>query len=937
MLPLILSGLTVASRLCAGDEPDRGAIEFFERRVRPVLVERCLECHGTEAQENGLRLDSRAAVLRGGERGVAVVPGAAEQSLLIQALRRDGELQMPPSGPLKPAAIAAIERWIQLGAPWPAARPLLAPGMADVVRYERIHRLRQQHWAFQPIRKPAVPPADDPAWVRNPIDHFILAGLNAQNLSPSPEADRRTLIRRLYFDLIGLPPHATVVEAFALDSSPSAYEKLVRALLDRPAYGQRWARHWLDVARYADTTGYQEGAERRFPFAWTYRDYVVRSLNEDTPYDQFVVEQVAADQLDFAPEQRWKLAAMGFLTLGPRFNYVRHEIIDDRIDVVTRGLMGLTVTCARCHDHKYDPVLADDYYGLYGVFASSREPLYTDLPRIGPARGDFARYREFRKNVARATRRFEQFHARVHQRVQHEMRALAGDYLRYLVQLMPAHRTAGQPSFDTERGHIRGPTPYGPGAIVRWQHYISSCGDEDPVLGLWKQLAKVSRDEFAEQVESLRKQTDEMNPTLRTALIAAAPRSMLEVATVYGEVLERTYAQWTDYQATNLAEESLPDTAAEQLRQVLYAADSPIAMNEDEAHDCYTDGEFNEYMGLKRELDALFVEYQDVAAPRAMVMADRAKPQEPRVFSRGQATQPGGWVARRFLRVLADVDGGESFSEGSGRRQLARAIVNPRNPLTARVIVNRVWQWHFGRGLVDTASDFGTRAKPPSHPRLLDWLAADFIEHGWSLKRLHTQIVTSSTYRQVSFTSHESYKADPDNRLLSHMNRRRLGFEALRDSLLAVAGRLKLRPGGPPVAELDSPRRSLYLLVNRDDPPGVLATFDFPSPDISIARRAETTVPPQALFLMNNEFTSSIAEQLVKQMQDDLGEGEPAGRIEWLYRRVLSRSPDESELALATDILGLTPSANETATATKDQWRDLAHVLLMSNEFIFVD
>ena len=920
--------------ITAAGETDSKASDFFERRIRPLLIERCLECHGSETQENGLRLDSLESMLKGGKHGPALVRGKPAESLLLESVRRSGKLKMPPDKPLKRVEIEAIEQWIRLGAPWPTTQALLTEHTKQEDRLTRLRRLREKHWAFQPLRTVTKKESESIRESGNAIDYFIREKLKTTTLSPSSKADRTTLIRRLYFDLVGLPPTIADVEAFVADQSPNAFEHLVERLLDQPEYGERWARHWLDVARYADTTGYQEGAQRRYPFAWTYRDYVVRSFNEDASFNEFILEQLAADQLDLKPGEQWKLAAMGFLTLGPRFNYVRHEIIDDRIDVVTRGLLGLTVTCARCHDHKYDPVLTDDYYGLYGVFASSREPLYAALPRIGKSRGNFARYREFRRKAAESTRKFEQFHARVHRRALHDLRAQAADYLRYLVQLMPEHRTVNQPNFETKRGYLRGPTPYGPGAIVRWQHYIATRGDNDAVFGLWNRLAALSKSDFESKALPLIAGTRNSSARLKDALLKANPRRMLDVASVYGEVLEQTYDRWTELRESDPEATRLPDEDQEQLRQVLYADDSPVVMNEDEAHDVYSDREFNQFMGMKRELDSLFVEYQDVAPSRAMILTDRTEVEEPRVFTRGQATRPDRPVARRFLRGLP-IDGGERFSNGSGRLELAEAIANPANPLTARVIVNRVWQWHFGRGLVDSSSDFGTRASPPSHPRLLDWLAVDFIKHGWKLKRLHKRIVMSATWRQKSFESAAAHEIDPDNRLLSHMSRRRLAFEPLRDSLLAVSGRLDRRHGGAPVEELDSPRRSLYLLVDRDDPSDVFATFDSPSPDISIARRPETTIPQQALFLMNSGFVAGIVDEIVEQLESESID-DPAQQARWLYRRLLSRPPTEAELNLITQALR-PEAADGTADSNSQTRHDLTQALLMSNAFLFVD
>ncbi len=940
VLRLSIRGRTVPLliALCALNEAlaiehDTASIDFFEREVRPVLVQRCLECHGSETQENDLRVDSRAAILQGGSSGPAIVAGNIEQSRLIQAIRYDGELQMPPVGPLPAKVVTVLEKWVGMGAPFPAAiTPTIPKGSAS----ERSERQATTHWAYQPLKKPTVPLHREEDWTRNEVDRFVLEKMKEHRLAPSPEADRATLIRRLYFDLIGLPPTAEEVESFASDASETAYEALVDDLLKRPQYGQRWARHWLDVARYADTTGYIEGGQRRYPFAWTYRDYVVRSFNEDTPYNRFVLEQLAADQLELPPEQEWKLAAMGFLTVGPRFNYVRHDIIDDRIDVVTRGLLGLTVTCARCHDHKYDAILTDDYYGLYGMFASSEEPVYADLPRTSASRGDFRRYRKFRSSVAKATRAFERFHVRVHKQVQHEMRATVADYLRYLVQLMPDHRSVVQPSFETRRGRLRGPTPYGPGAIVRWQHYIDRKGENDPVFGLWNRLAAIDSKDWSSQSASLIKATPQTNTIVRDTLLDAQPSSMLEVASIYGELLEKSYEMWQAQQSDDAESIGLADADWEQLRGVLYADDSPVTMNAEEAHDCYTDGEFGQYVGLKRELDSLFVEFQDVAAPRAMILTDREVPQEPRVFARGVATRPGDFVSRRFLRVLSLVDNGQPFQNGSGRLEFARAVADPANPLTARVIVNRFWQWHFGRGLVSTPSDFGTRADAPSHPQLLDYLAADLIENGWSLKRLHKQLVMSAAYRQSSRASAESFQMDPENQWLSRMIRRRLDFEPLRDSMLAVSGRLDQSLGGPPAEAIDSKRRSLYVLVNRDDLPSVFATFDFPSPDLSVATRTNTTVPQQALFLMNSSFADLTVKRIVRQLRLATLTSSDRDRVTWLYRRVLGRSPDAQETAIAIQFLGSSDNAAGERRGA-NLWYDLVHTLLMSNEFQFVD
>jgi len=792
------------------------------------------------------------------------------------------------------------------------------------------------HWAFAPIRRPELPGTRDPRRAGSQIDRLIAARLAAAGLAPSPPADARTLVRRACYDLTGLPPTAKDLRALEQGERDLAFAGLIDRLLARREYGQRWARHWLDVARYADTTGYQESSQPRYPFAWTYRDYVIRSFNQDTPFDRFIVEQLAADQLELADEQRWKLAALGFLTTGPRFNYNRHEEIDDRIDVVTRGLLGLGVACARCHDHKYDPVLMDDYYGLYGVFASSREPSYARLPQIGQSRGKFARYRKFREVIRKRRRSLELLTSRTHRKVQHEMRAFAADYLRYLVQKMPGHRTRTQVSLDTRRTHLRGPTPYGPGGIIRWQHYVTSRGNLDAVFGPWNRLAVFTKEEFVSQVPVVLAGCKNLNRLVREAWEAKPPRSMLELAGLYGGLLEETYARWRELQRRDPQAGAFPDAAREQLRAVLFADDAPPVMVAEAARDLYTDGEFNDFMRRKQRLDSAFLEYADVAAPRAMVLVDRDTPLEPRVFERGNANRPGRSVPRRFLRVLESVDGGRPFSVGSGRAELARAIVSPDNPLTARVIANRVWQWHFGKGLVDTPSDFGTRGSRPTHPRLLDFLAATLVENDWSLKHLHRTIMASATYQQSSRGRADGDEADPGNRLMWRMSRRRLGWESLRDSLLEVSGRLDTRLGGRPATKLTSRRRSVYLLTNRQGPLGVPATFDAPSPDISSSGRAETTVPQQALFLLNSGFVLGTVERLVDRMravEPDMANHEH--RLAWLYRQVLKRSPTRAEQKLA--VAHLADARNERTGESFEAWHVYVQVLLLSNEFLFID
>jgi hypothetical protein len=640
------------------------------------------------------------------------------------------------------------------------------------------------HWAFQPVREPPLPAVKSSSWPATPIDYFILAKLEANGFSPAPPADKRTLLRRITFDLTGLPPTPREMDAFLADNSPDAYEKVVERLLNSPHYGERWGRYWLDVARYADSKGYVYTDERKFPFSYTYRDYVIRAFNEDLPYDRFIMEQLAADQLDLGGDQR-PLAAMGFLTLGRRFLNNVHDIIDDRIDVTTRGLMGLTVACARCHDHKYDPIPQADYYSLYGVFASSVEP--GDLPLIGaPAAGKLGE--EFTKELEKLNANKEKFAK------EHEAELKAGN----------------------------------------------------------------------------RKYRDELR-------------------------------------------------------------------------------------ALQSKIDKHLATHPG-SPPRAMELVDAAAPVEPVVFLRGNPRSPGPKVPRQFLSCVAGSER-KPFTKGSGRLELAKAISSKDNPLTARVLVNRVWLHHFGQGLVRSPSNFGSRGEPPTHPELLDWLASRFMAEGWSIKKLHRMIVLSSTYKQSSeFADSRSPIADtnvgelstvnqqsaidnrqlldPENRLLAHFSRQKLDYEALRDSLLCVSGQLDGTVGGRPVdlfGPAFSKRRTVYGFVDRQNLPGMLRAFDFANPDTHCPQRFTNTVPVQALYLMNGRFMQELAQALVVRTNAN----SPAEQVERMYRLAYNRVPDKDEMRLALAFLMRGDAGNSHPTS--GIWQEFAQVLLMSNEFAFVD
>jgi hypothetical protein len=776
---------------------------------------------------------------------------------------------------------------------------------------EGIEKARGSHWSLQPVQAPDLPQVKDAAWGMQPIDRFILAKLEAAGMTPSAVADRRTLLRRATFDLTGLPPTIAEVEAFENDNSPDAFAQVVDRLLASPQYGERWGRHWLDVARYADTKGYVFTEERRYPYSYTYRDYVIDAFNADLPFDRFIVEQLAADLLP-PGDDKSHLAAMGFLTLGRRFSNNNNDIIDDRIDVVTRGLMGLTVTCARCHDHKYDPIPQEDYYSLYGVFASSIEP--KDLPLIAPPE-QTAAYLEFEKGLAEREAEVNAYIDRQHVALLTDIRNRAADYLAEASRQKPEDRGRRRGNQSIGANELR------PAVVDRWHDYLERTAKQHhPVFGPWHQLAVLKEgiaDGAPKVIESLNDAADaptRVNPLVKKALVEAQPKSMADVAKAYGELLGRVNTEWvallaesgkpsTTTVGTAATPTALPDPAAEEVRQVLYADSGPASISRDDVQRIFDRKTRDELRKLQRKVEEYKVNSPN-APPRAMVLNDAERPTEPRVFQRGNPGRPGKQVPRRFLQAVSLKESGP-FKQGSGRLELAHAIASPSNPLTARVIVNRVWQHHFGFGLVRTPSDFGFRGESPTHPELLDYLAAAFMADGWSLKKLHRRMLLTNVYRQQSIDRPECALQDPENRLLWRMNPQRLEFEPMRDSILAVAGKLDPTVGGRPVDLFSKPfttRRAVYGFIDRQDLPGTFRVFDFASPDVSTPMRPQTTIPQQALFGMNSPFVVEQAKSLAARKELS-GESDSTGRVRALYRLVYAREPDSVELAAGVRFL----------------------------------
>jgi len=770
-----------AASILAQSQADR--LLHFEKLVRPVLVEHCQKCHGEEKQRGGLRVDGLEHLLKGGDSGPAVAPGDVAASLLLRAISYEHELRMPPQGKLPDADRAVLVAWVQSGLPWPEAPSEATPTASIAKEIDR-------PWSFLSIATPELPVVSRTDWVRNDIDRFVLARLEAAGLSPAPEADRQTWIRRATYDLWGLPPTPEEVEAFVADTSDDACERVIDRLLASPRYGERWGRHWLDVARYADSNGLDENLA--YVNAFRYRDYVVDAWNADKPYDQFVREQLAGDLLPSEGDEvlrQERLVATGFLALGAKMlaedDPVKMEmdIIDEQVDAIGTAFLGLTLGCARCHDHKFDPISTADYYALAGIFKS--------------------------------TRTMDNF-----------------------------------------------------SVVAKWH--------ERPLA-----TAEVvsSAEAYQAVVERKRQQ-------IATVETAGAGASREELARLKGELSE--------------------------LEQ---AAPAPL--------------------------------------PYAMAVEEGTATDLP-IHRRGSHLNLGEVVSRGFPRALA----GESpvALQGSGRRELADWITRPEHPLTARVIVNRVWRWHFGAGLVRSTDNFGNLGERPSHPELLDWLASHFVMRGWSLKSLHRLIMSSATYRMSSAYDAHAAAVDPDDRLLWQWRRKRLEAEAIRDAMLFVAGNLDETRGGSLLTSnpreyvtgtasrnattYASQRRSLYLPVIRSALYELFQAFDFAEPSVAHGDRDATTMAPQALFMLNAELVhqqaQSLAEQLIVAHPDDASE-----RIVELYERALSRAPTPAEADRALRFVENYAAHPAVASLDGDAqfaaWRALCRVMLASNEFLYVD
>ena len=836
-------------------------------------------------------MDSRAKLLEGGKAGPAIVPGHASQSLLVQAVEHThARFKMPPQGKLEAVEVADLRRWIDAGAEWPAAAPAAVP-------VKKISAEQRAFWSFQPLSKPPIPALRDKSAATN-IDRFLLERLEKEGLTPSPETDRRTLLRRITFDLTGLPPTPDETADFVKDTAPGAYARVVERLLSSRHYGERWARYWLDLARYSDG---KQGAREDSPLAnaFRYRDWVVDAFNRDLPYSHFIKAQIAADLLP-EPERAAALPGLGFQSLG--------ESDADRLDVSTRVFLGLTVGCAQCHDHKFDPIPTRDYYSLLGVFSSSKvdEFALTEAARV-------TAYKEAKQNLADKQAELKRFQESLTRQVVDILAARTADYVVAASRALRKQPLPADSDLDKE-------------CVERWTRLLTEATKEHPHFEPW--FALVRKHGGPEKIPEA--ETGEAARQLQDAVRAVlADKKAID---------DRNYVKLGGLEGMK-DEGKVISTLVEALPIDRYYFWRDVASGPYKIEDLRFPGGAFFYSGKdverflspawKSYLTALRAEVKTLekAVPEAYpflhVLADKPDPKNARVALRGDAANPGEEAPRRFLSVLCDGEP-EPYKQGSGRLELAESIASTKNPLTARVMVNRIWALHFGQGIVRSTSNFGQLGDRPTHPELLDYLAGRFIDSGWSVKAIHREILMSAAYRmQSAETPASNVEKDSDNRLLWRANvRERLDAEAMRDSILAVSGSLDRQLGGPakPLTD-DYARRTLYVTVSRGQPDRTMALLDFPDANSSSEQRITTVGPMQRLFFLNSGFVTRQAAELAKRLEREAATD--SARIARAYELLFTRpaTPDETRLGL------------EFLAGDAKRWPQYAQVLLGTAEF----
>ncbi len=916
-------------------ELDAGSVEYFEAKVRPLLVAHCYECHSEEAVkadnlQGGLRLDNRAGVQQGGESGPVIVAGKPEESALIRSVRySDKTLQMPPSAPLSTEQVAILEKWVSLGAPDPREGSAHVPPSKAGIDFDE----GRKRWAFQPPIKHPAPPVANTSWPIKTLDYFVLAALEQRSLKPVRPATRQELLRRASFDLIGLPPTPEECAAFEKDVEPGAWERVITRLLMSPHYGERWGRYWLDVARYADDQG--NSFLTPTPAAYLYRDWVVKALNDDMPYDEFVRLQIAGDLLpDPASDYVTRLAGLGFQSLGPQFRKgaageakAKADELEDRVDTLSRGILGLTVSCARCHDHKFDPIPTRDYYSLASAYNGADWPnRMLASPTVVDA------HNQWRAQVDQSTANLKKWKEDRAKAVGRTALDKVDQYVLGALQIY-LHRQLASPLDEAAFSQQQGLQLH---FLHRWIKSIEAPG-EDPIVRRLHDIAIMAKDAgLAGGSEILKSEVDAWKGTVLPTLEALRK-------------IEQTTAP-ANGQPANDQPAVLPAESEKIINTLWKDAKSPFFVAETEVANLLAEPEKLELANLQSQLEQLT---SNPAPSGPMMPSISGGGQAMKVFIRGNPEQLGELAPPGFLQILSSPNP-EQASRSFSRLELANAIVSPDNPLTARVFVNRVWHYHFGRGIVATLSNFGKLGGTPTHPELLDTLATQFIESGWSIKALHREIMLSATYQLSSEQNADNLGIDPGNEYLWRMSPRRLDIEAWRDALLSVSGAMDPLIGGPSVDqatpgvkevegfnffsrlngfEADNPagrRRTLYTVVSRYAPNATLTLFDFPEPNVTSDQRNVTTVPQQQLFVLNGPFILEMSREFAKRLEKAATNDPDRIRIGW--QLAFSRPPSSEELTVATDFLNDSVDSSDRLS----RWEQLAHAIFASNEFMFL-
>jgi mono/diheme cytochrome c family protein len=932
--------MPVVATLTSAEVKGAPGADYFENKVRPILANSCGSCH-QERAAGGLSISSRAALLKGGESGPAIIPGDPEKSLLLVAVHQSGALKMPKGGKLTGDEVATLSEWVRMGAPWPESTVPVRTG-------KQITEDMRKFWSFLPLTDPPVPAIKDPAlksWAKTDIDRFVLAKLEEKGMKPAPMADKRTLIRRATLDLTGLPATPEEIDAFEKDNSPGAFAKLVDTLLESPHYGERWGRHWLDVARYGDDDirGLDPRGRGYMPLdgAWVYRDWVIKQINQDLPYDQFVKMQLAGDLMSPHPTAE-DLKGTGFLGGAP-WIWDQAEPIqgraderNERIDAVTRGFIGLTVACARCHDHKYDPILAKDYYSLGGIFASSTYKEYNFVP---DSEVEF-----WRTKFKKANDKDEAAQEYTKQAGQQLAKAYAAQTSDYMVA---AWRVAGKPKMKVQDAADQGRLD--PELLDRWVAFLAKKPLFYPYLKDWQAMiaqggtedqAKFLGDSFQQRILDLEleeKAVEDENDKIKAKAGVPTEREK--------DVKPNQFDTYDEFCPGCTLELKVISTEKANLYEDLFLRQLGTGIFDERGLPglfAFRGWDLVRRLGPAEQayLSALQKDGSNVKKtgeiyPFVHGMADKPKVVDIALDLRGNPHAHGDVVPRGFLTVLGPPDK-KPYTQGSGRLELANDIV--ASPIASRVFVNRVWKWHFGTGIVNTPDNFGKIGDPPSDPELLDYLATQFRKNGMSLKKLQRMIMLSAVYQQSSKETPDEHVKDPMNRYYSHFSLQRLDAEQLRDSILFVAGDLDNKePGGPATPlGLENDKRTIYAKVSRFRIDPFLQAFDFPNPTFTAEQRFSTNVPVQRLYFMNDPFVYKQAEVLSKRVYP---KGDDSARITEAYRLVYGRTPTPAELQAGLDFLKTTPDkpgymVNQEPISA---WKEYCRVLFSSNEFEFLN